>query len=194
MQKSEAIATLAKHRGEALSVTTMQAAYPWHAAGQTARLHIEAVACMGSASTIGLGLALGAPGRSVMVLDGDGSLLMQLGSLVTIGSAAPANFFHFVFSNGYYESSGNQPVPGAGTCDFVTIAKAAGYRDAVRFESASELDQGLPALFAREGPILIDLVIARDDATPRWVGRSMAEMVQALRRDLGTEPAAGVAT
>ena len=187
MQKSQAIETLARHRGEAVSVTTMQAAYPWHAAGQTAALHIEAVACMGSASSLGLGLALGAPDRRVMVLDGDGSLLMQLGSLVTIGSAAPAKFFHFVFSNGYYESSGNQPLPGAGGTDFVAMAKAAGYRDAVRYEQVDELDRALPALFSREGPLLIELVIARDDDTPRWTGVPMADMVRQLRTDLGTD-------
>jgi sulfopyruvate decarboxylase subunit beta len=187
MQKAQAIQTLAKHRGDAISVTTMQAAYPWHAAGQTSAFHIEAVACMGSASSLGLGLALGAPDRRVMVLDGDGSLLMQLGSLVTIGAAAPAKFFHFVFSNGYYESSGNQPVPGAGRFDLVAMAKAAGYRFAVRYEQADELDRALPALFLREGPILIDLIIARDDATPRWSGVPMAEMVRTLRSDLGTE-------
>ena len=191
MQKNEAIERLARHRGDAISVTTMQAAYPWHAAGQTASFHIEAVACMGSASSLGLGLALGAPERRVIVLDGDGSLLMQLGSLVTIGAAAPEKFFHFVFSNGFYESSGNQALPGAGGFDLVAMAKGAGYRDAVRFEHAAELDRELPHLFLRGGPMLIDLIVARDDAKPRWAGVPMAEMVRTLRHDLGSERKAG---
>ena len=69
---------------------------------------------MGSASTIGLGIALAQPQRKVIVVDGDGSLLMQLGSLVTIAGAAPANFFHFVFENGVYETSGVAAVAGRG--------------------------------------------------------------------------------
>ena len=61
---------------------------------------------MGSASSIGLGLALARPERKILVLDGDGCLLMQLGSLVTIAALAPANFYHVIFENGRYETSG----------------------------------------------------------------------------------------
>jgi thiamine pyrophosphate-dependent acetolactate synthase large subunit-like protein len=184
IEKQRAIELLAKHRNGAVSVTTMQAAYPWHAAGQSASLHIEAVACMGSASTLGLGIALGAPQRTVMVLDGDGSLLMQLGSLVTIAGRAPENLYHFVFANGAYESSGNQPLPGAGATDWCGLARAAGYRVVFRFDSADDLDGELPAVFATPGPVLIELSIARDDAAPRWVGASMAAMVQKLKSEL----------
>ena len=113
MLKQEAIDLLVKHRNGAISVTTMQAAAPWHLAGQTTSMHVEASLCMGSAASLALGLAVGAPQHKVIVLDGDGSLLMQLGSLVTVAAARPANYYHFVFANGYYESSGNQPVPGA---------------------------------------------------------------------------------
>jgi phosphonopyruvate decarboxylase len=190
MHKLEAIDTLAKHRGDAISVTTMQAAAPWHARGETKRNHIEAVGCMGSASSLGLGIALGAPDRRVMVLDGDGSLLMQLGSLVTVAAQAPPNLFHFVFANGYYESSGNQPLPGAGRYDLVALATAAGYRHAYRFGSADELDRGLPGVFAAGGPALVELTIARDDAKPQWCGVPMSDLVRTLRADLGVEPAA----
>jgi sulfopyruvate decarboxylase subunit beta len=185
MLKQEAIDLLAKHRNGAISVTTMQAAAPWHLGGQTNTLHLEASACMGSASSLGLGLALGAPERKVMVLDGDGSLLMQLGSLVTIAGHAPRNFYHFVFSNGLYESSGNQPLPGNGKTDFVALARAAGYTSALRCWSADQLDRALPGVFAGAGPVLIELTIDRDEATPRWAGVPMAEMVRKLRADLG---------
>ena len=60
---------------------------------------------MGSASSIGLGIALAQPNKKVIVMDGDGSLLMQLGSLVTIAGAAPENLYHFVFENGVYATS-----------------------------------------------------------------------------------------
>lgn len=184
MRKQEAIDLLGKHRNGAISVTTMQAAAPWHLAGQTASSHLEASGCMGSAASLALGLALGAPERKVMVLDGDGSLLMQLGSLVTVASQAPANYYHFVFANGTWESSGNQPLPGAGTYDMVALAKAAGYRDALRIATAAELDRSLPRLFAAPGPVFVELEIVRDDAPPRWAGVPIAEMVRSLKREL----------
>ena len=74
-----------------------------------------AVACvgfMGGASSIGLGLALAEPERRVVVLDGDGSLLMQLGSLATVAGAKPPNYIHFLFNNGIYHTSGSQEIPG----------------------------------------------------------------------------------
>ena len=66
---------------------------------------------MGLASSHGLGLALAQPSRRVIVLDGDGSLLMNLGTLVTIGKVAPQNLCHLVFQNGTYEANGGHPIP-----------------------------------------------------------------------------------
>ncbi len=185
MLKHKAVEIIAAHRKDAISVATMQAAAPWHKAGQGKEFHVDASACMGSASSLGLGIAIGAPQKTVLVLDGDGSLLMQLGSLVTIGAQAPKNFFHIVFSNGHYESSGNQPVPGNGVFSFVALAKAAGYADAQEFSQAEDFDKALPQLLTRQGPILINLVIERDDAKPAWPGIPMAQMVAKLRADMG---------
>jgi sulfopyruvate decarboxylase subunit beta len=185
MLKHKAVEIIAAHRQDAISVATMQAAAPWHKAGQGKDFHVDASACMGSASSLGLGIALGAPQKKVIVLDGDGSLLMQLGSLVTIGAQAPKNFFHIVFSNGHYESSGNQPIPGLGVFSFVALAKAAGYAGAERFSEVEAFDKALPGLLSRQGPILIDLAIERDDAKPAWPGIPMAQMVAKLRADMG---------
>ena len=185
MLKKEAIDVIARHRGDALSVVTMQAAAPWHDIGQGKVLNVDASGCMGSAPSLGLGLAMGAPQRKVLVLDGDGSLLMQLGSLITIAGQAPANLFHFVFVNGLYESSGNQPIPALGRFRFTALATSAGYPHALQFSSARELDLALPEVLGRRGPVLIELEIARDDAPPRWPGVPMAQMVEAMRSQLG---------
>ncbi|HCH35717.1 MAG TPA: hypothetical protein DEU64_03545, partial [Dehalococcoidia bacterium] len=80
MERQEAIDLLAEGRSGAIAVATMQSIYPWHQAEQAEYLHIDASQCMGSAASIGLGLAMARPDKRVMVLDGDGSLLMQLGS------------------------------------------------------------------------------------------------------------------
>lgn len=187
MLKQEAIDLLAKHRNGAISVTTMQAAAPWHLKGETKSHHLEASGCMGSAASLGLGLAIGAPREKVMILDGDGSLLMQLGSLVTVAGQRPANYYHFVFANGLYESSGNQPIPGAGLSDLPALAKAAGYAEALSYERAADLDAALPGILQRTGPIFIELKIARDDEKPRWAMVPMAEMVRALKNELAPE-------
>src|SRR5438094_968147 len=88
MQRGDAIRVLAACRQDALSVATMRATPPWHYADQGSRDHLDSFGAMGSASALGLGLALAQPDRRVMVLDGDGSLLMQLGSLVSVAGAA----------------------------------------------------------------------------------------------------------
>jgi sulfopyruvate decarboxylase subunit beta len=184
MLKKEAIDTIARHRGDALSVVTMQAAAPWHDIGQGRVLNVDASGCMGSAASLGLGLAMGCPQKKVLVLDGDGSLLMQLGSLVTISGESPPNLYHFVFVNGLYESSGNQPIPALGKFRFTALATAAGYAQALQFSRAHELDAALPQVLASKGPVLIELEIARDDAPTRWPGVPMAKMVEDVRQAL----------
>ena len=85
---------------------------------------------LGLASSIGLGIALGLPKRKVVVLDGDGSLLMNLCGMPTIAWAAPKNLIHVLFDNEVYESSGSSPSASAGKTDLVAVAKAAGYPQA----------------------------------------------------------------
>ena len=67
------------------------------------------IGSMGLASSIGLGVAIKNPKKRVFVFDGDGNILMNLGSLVTIGSMVPKNLVHIVFDNSSHESTGGQP-------------------------------------------------------------------------------------
>ncbi len=185
MLRQEAIEALAKARNGALSVAIMQSCAPWHDAGQADDYHLDAQGCMGSAASIGLGLALACPDRKVMVLDGDGSLLMQLGSLVTVADTSPPNFYHFVFGNGLHQSTGNQPLPAVERCDLCQIAKGAGYRDAVTFEEKDALERALPGILSSPGPILVRLGIAREDDVVRWPrGEHMHDMVRRVRAAL----------
>ena len=84
------------------------------------------VGSMGHASSIALSVALCLPDRQVVCLDGDGSLLMHLGSMPIVGSLAPANLVHVLLNNGAHESVGGQPTV-AGRMDFARIAAACGY-------------------------------------------------------------------
>ena len=184
MERQEAIDALAEHKGNAISVATMQAAAPWKDAGQAEKDHVDASDCMGVASSLGLGIAVGAPDRKVMVLDGDGSLLMQLGSLVTVASLAPANYYHFIFFNGLYQSSGNQTIPGYGKMDLCQLALASGYRKVWKVTSKGEFLEVLPEIMASEGPVLVEMQIDREDGRTRFPGVPVAPQIMALRESL----------
>jgi sulfopyruvate decarboxylase subunit beta len=81
---------------------------------------------MGLASSVGLGVALAQPGRRVVVLDGDGSVLMNLGTLSTLARHGPPNLSHVVFDNGAFLSSGGTPTPTADGVDLAAIARSSG--------------------------------------------------------------------
>jgi sulfopyruvate decarboxylase subunit beta len=167
MRRAEAIAALVALRGDAITITTEQAIGAWRAAvpepANEIPDHLDIVGCMGSASTIGLGIALTQPDRRVIVVDGDGSLLMQLGSLVTIAGAAPANLFHFVFENGVYETSGSQPLPSEGRVDFAEMARAAGYAQSLKFSEAGVFASALPEVLLRRGPVFVSVRTEPED-------------------------------
>jgi thiamine pyrophosphate-dependent acetolactate synthase large subunit-like protein len=167
MRRREAIAALVAERFGAITITTEQAIGAWRAAvpepANAIPDHLDIVGCMGSASTIGLGIALAQPDRRVIVVDGDGSLLMQLGSLVTIAGAAPSNLFHFVFENGVYETSGSQPLPAEGRFDLAQMARAAGYAAVLRFDDGVAFAHALPDVLRRRGPVFVSLRTEPED-------------------------------
>ena len=165
MLHADAARVISAHRGDALAVITMTTIFAWpdDDTGPT----IRCAPLMGGASSIGLGLALGRPERTVIVCDGDGSILMQLGSLATVAGAAPTNFVHVVFDNGVlYEGGGRLPVAG-GTVDFVDLARAAGYASTFSFADVPSLDAGFAEVLAATGPTFVHLTIDIPP-TPEW--------------------------
>lgn len=167
MRRQEAIAALVQHTAGAITVTTEQAIGAWRAAVREPANqipdHLDIVGCMGSASTIALGIALAQPSRKVVIVDGDGSLLMQLGSLVTIAGAACHNLLHVVLENGVYETSGSQPLPGEGRFDLPGMARSAGYAEAVQFDDVRTFEPALPGLLERAGPVFVSLRTEAED-------------------------------
>src|SRR6266850_2804212 len=129
MKPEEILTLIAAQRGTAVCVPTMTTAPAWRTIAPD-DLSATCAGFMGGASSLGLGIALARPDRRVVVFDGDGSLLMQLGSLATIAGAQPRNLTHLVFKNGVYHTSGAQEIPGGLQVDFVAMAKGAGYRQA----------------------------------------------------------------
>lgn len=117
------------------------------------------VGSMGCVSAIGLGIALTRPERKIVVLDGDGSLLMKMGALSTIGHYAPRNLVHIVLDNECHESTGGQATVSS-TVRFAEIAIGAGYREAFESFDSSQLDSALDTAARNEGPILVHQKVA----------------------------------
>jgi len=118
---------------------------------------------MGLASSIGLGLAMAKPDRRVVVLDGDGSLLMNLGSLATIGWVKPANLVVIVIDNRLYGTTGGQESATAHGADLDAAARALGVRASGSASTPAELDTALARTTREPGP---HVIVARVDETP----------------------------
>ena len=185
IKPEDALRAIAAARGDALCVPTMTTAPAWRMIAPN-DLSVGCVGFMGGASSLGLGLALARPERRVIVFDGDGSLLMQLGSLATVAGAAPRNLVHFLFKNGVYHTSGAQEIPGGGGVDFVQMAKGAGYRAASAIGELGELKRRLPSLLKEEGPIFVELHTGLAEATPMTAGMGTPfhQQVERLRGQL----------
>jgi thiamine pyrophosphate-dependent acetolactate synthase large subunit-like protein len=121
------------------------------------------IGSMGLASAIGLGVALGRPGRPVVVFDGDGNLLMNLGVLAMIVGARAENLVHCVFDNGVYGSTGNQRSLAA-RIRLDELARAAGYRTTVAVTEADDLAGALRAALAGEGPHFVLVKTTAEEA------------------------------
>ena len=121
------------------------------------------IGSMGLASSIGLGIALKDPGRKVFVFDGDGNILMNLGSLTTVGSLKPKNLIHVVFDNSVHESTGSQPT----NTNFVSIekiAKASNYIHTFTVRTEDNFEKILHKIKKLKGPIMIVVKIQKSDA------------------------------
>ena len=165
MKPEDVLRVIAAARGSAICVPTMTTAPAWRTLAPD-DLSVGCVGFMGGASSMGLGLALARPDRRVIVLDGDGSLLMQLGSLATNAGAAPRNFVHLLFKNGVYHTSGAQGIPGGLSVDFVMMARGAGYRLVTMIDDLEDLKRRLPEILTAEGPAFVELHTGLAEQTP----------------------------
>jgi len=185
MKPEDVLRAMAAARGEAICIPTMTTAPAWREIAPD-DVSVTCVGFMGGASAMGLGLALARPDRRVVVFDGDGSLLMQLGSLATIAGAQPRNLTHLVFKNGVYHTSGSQEIPGGLQVDFVAMAKGAGYRQAYAVRELDDFRKRLPAMLTDPGPLLVELHTGLADKTPMTArgGLPFDRQVETLRTKL----------
>ena len=191
MEIEDALEFIGHHRGDAIVIACQESRHAWEAVSDSPHLDIPFAGCMGKGSSLGLGIALAQPDRKVIVLDGDGSLLMNLGGLATVAGKSPRNFYHFVIENGIYAGTGGQPIPNRGGIGFADMARAAGYAHAHDFDDLEELALQLRDLMAAEGPVFATLHVNPVPETrpmsrrPR--GRRLSEGLASVRMSLAVE-------
>jgi sulfopyruvate decarboxylase subunit beta len=161
MDLREALDVLrAERRAGDVVITSMGSAREWMAMGPLDPLDFVYVpSSMGEAPPLGLGIALAQPHRRVIACNGDGSMVMNLGALITIASEAPKNLVLVIFDNGVYEVTGAQKVPGSGV-DFAAMARAGGIAAVNRFSSIEAWRAGAHAAINAHGPVCIVLDVA----------------------------------
>jgi len=183
MKRDECLKALARHITDAdIVLPVYSTAFDWIDI-RPHPLNYLSHGAMGLASSHGLGLALGRPDKRVIVLDGDGSLLMNLGTLVTAAEAAPKNFYHFVCENGTYEANGGHPIPNRERVDFAGFARAAGYRKVHEFSDLKMFEQQIASILEDAGPLFVALKLLPGGPQERDYSRLHGAHVRKAFRD-----------
>ena len=162
INNQDAVRVINSRRNGAMIVPTMNANnvhFGLPTVSTDEKMDLPLSGAMGKAASLGLGLALAQPDKKVFVLDGDGSLLMNLGALVTMANKAPTNLLHFLFNNRVYAVTGGQPIPGAEQTDWDGMARAAGYASIFSFDNLEDLTTGMDEVLAAQGPVFVHLQV-----------------------------------
>ena len=184
---------LARHRTNEVVVATMSVVRPWGRLSDHELDIASADSAMGHAADLALGIALARPERRVVCLNGDGSMLMCLGTLATAVGTAAHNFVLVVADNGVYEITGLQPVAAAPLLDHGALAEAAGFRQVFRFEDARRYAEAVPDVLTLPGPTFVHVLVEPGDQGPigrgaqeeaRYLKTSLAESAHAVRAAL----------
>ena len=154
IEMRDAMRAVVTHREGDVVLATETSIGAWQDVSEDDSLHLP-IPSMSKGSSMALGVALARPDRRVIVWDGDGCLLMNLGSLVTIAGAAPANLYHIILDNGMYAMTGGQPLPNQGNVSFTEMAEAAGYVATYEFDDLEEWTVRIGEVLNEKGPVLI---------------------------------------
>ena len=183
IDRKQGLAAIARHvTDQDIVLPVYSTAFDWIDI-RPSPLNYLAHGAMGLASSHALGLALGRPDKRVIVLDGDGSLLMNIGTLVTIAEAAPKNLYHFVCENGTYEANGGHPIPNRGHVSFAGLARAAGHKNVYEFSDLKVFEQQVGAILSEPGPVFICLKITPSGPQQRDYSRLHGPDVRKATRD-----------
>jgi thiamine pyrophosphate-dependent acetolactate synthase large subunit-like protein len=163
LRRREVVARLLADRGDMLVVAGLGAPnWDCTAAGDHP-LNFPLWGAMGAAVPMGLGLALAQPSRRVLVVTGDGEILMGLTALATVAVKRPANLAVVVLDNERYGETGLQPTATAATVDLAGMAKAAGWREASNVADEAAFAKALPLIRSGEGPVLVNVKVKAEN-------------------------------
>lgn len=129
------------------------------------------IGSMGLASSIGLGIALKKPKKKIYVFDGDGNILMNLGSLTTIGKLKPKNLIHIILDNSMHESTGGQPTV-SDTIKIEKIAKSCNYKQVIKVNSKNDILKKIMSVKNSIGPIMIIIKIKKGSSAGNRISTS----------------------
>ncbi|MBM3933884.1 MAG: thiamine pyrophosphate-binding protein [SAR202 cluster bacterium] len=180
----DAVKALIALRKDQIVVPTMTPNRYWTKLSTNKDMDLPIFGGMGKASSVALGLAMAQPGKQVICIDGDGSLLMNLGSLVTIAGMKPKNLVHIVFDDRAYHTTGGQPVPGADVYNFKVMAEGAGYKNSYQFDNLEDWVSELPKILKQQGPTFVSLQIHYPDGGPEFFMASTREPAKRMREVL----------
>lgn len=183
-QSIDAIQAIAAARTDEVVVTTMTSIFQWDEVVGEDPFAIPLIGSMGKASSVALGIAIARPDIRVLCLDGDGSLLMNLGTFASIVASKAKNLVHIVFCNNAYNITGGQPLPAAESLDFAAIAKACGFPNTYTFSDQETFSNAIAAILKEEGPTLIAVRTAPAGHQPKIQHGRMARELKKLTENL----------
>lgn len=178
-----------KHRGDAIVVSGRGGRH-WIKLSDTPLDVPLGDPAMGGHAGFAFGLAMGLPQQKVILFDSEGDLQMSMGVLLSIAEQKPANFYHFMLDNECYATTGGQPVPNAKNVHYDSIALAAGYPRAYAFDELSALEEALPEILGKPGPVFVAMKVepeVENEAIgnrPKWRKRSQPQVVEDLKKAL----------
>ena len=143
---------------------------------------------MGQCSSVALGIALARPDVRVICLDGDGSLLMNLGSLCTIANQAPPNYALVIWDNEVHQTTGGQPTATAARSSLTDIARGAGVLKAIEVRTEEELRRAYDRVLGEEGPLVVCVKVQKGRADGR-LDRDVVGHARRFARALAELPA-----
>src|SRR4051812_26943909 len=169
MKRKEALFAAKDFFGDAPCLVTVGLAWlDWNQARPSdGNFHLKT---LGSGSSIGLGAALALPNRKIVVLDGDGAVIMNVNGLVTEGRVRPKNLIHIVFDNKIYESSGCIPTASAYNLSIADFGRAAGIKSVRQVNTIDAFKDAVKNAFATDGPhfIVADVEASGEDANTSY--------------------------
>ena len=193
LSKEELVRSLVAARRNAVVVTTMSIVRTWGRYSNSDLDFASADSAMGHSADLALGIALAQPKRKVICLNGDGSMLMTLGSLATIVEARAENLILLIVQNETFEITGNQPIPAANRIDFSMLARGVGFKN---FDDVQRYEQTLDSILKQKGPTFLTVKVESGNEGPlsrgstqevAYLKPSLAESAHQLRETLLAE-------